>query len=374
MSDGLGMKSSAFRFRARSQAAWVALRFGRTANRLWVFICTALLLLVPQPGVAQFWQRQSAGGITYMGGQAGGAGPVALPKIAIPQRSLGGGPGIGSLTDLRAAPSANSRLLATAEDAPWFQPLRPVLQQAAQRHRVDYQLIKAVIAAESAFNPAALSPKGAVGLMQLMPATASRFGVTADARQTIEQKLADPATNIGAGTRYLRYLLDLFPGRTDLALAAYNAGEGAVQRAGNRIPQYEETQDYTRKVMGYYDQLAPAVKAAEAAALVPVVKWRNASGEVAPNVAATRNFNPTAVRARLTSTQSAGTAPDVQPDVRMIVGVPVASSRTSAPAPAPAPAPAGSSFYQGGIEFLVGGGTPVVASQPVEASVHSTHK
>ncbi|PZU35906.1 MAG: lytic transglycosylase, partial [Acidovorax sp.] len=93
--------------------------------------------------------------------------------------------------------------------------------------------------------------------MQLMPATASRFGVSGDARRSVEQKLVDPATNVAAGTRYLRYLMDLFEGRLDLALAAYNAGEGAVQRAGNRVPAYRETRNYVQSVMGLYALLKP---------------------------------------------------------------------------------------------------------------------
>ena len=93
--------------------------------------------------------------------------------------------------------------------------------------------------------------------MHVMPATAGRFGVAADTRRTVAQKLLDPALNVSAGTRYLHYLLDLFPGRLDLALAAYNAGEGAVQRAGNRIPAYKETQNYVRTVLGLYAQLKP---------------------------------------------------------------------------------------------------------------------
>jgi hypothetical protein len=93
--------------------------------------------------------------------------------------------------------------------------------------------------------------------MQIMPATAERYGVTGDARTTVGKKLADPRTNIKTGSRYLRYLLDLFPGRLDLALAAYNAGEGSVQRAGNKIPNYPETQNYVKTVMQLYTMLKP---------------------------------------------------------------------------------------------------------------------
>ena len=84
-----------------------------------------------------------------------------------------------------------------------------------------------------------------------MPATASRFGVSGDARRSVEQKLVDPATNVAAGTRYLRYLMDLFEGRLDLALAAYNAGERTVQQYGG-VPPYAETREYVRRILSFY--------------------------------------------------------------------------------------------------------------------------
>jgi hypothetical protein len=118
-----------------------------------------------------------------------------------------------------------------------------------------------LIATESGFDAQAVSPKGALGLMQLMPATAQRYGVAADKRATIEKKLFDPRINIAAGSRYLRDLIEMFPGELELALAAYNAGEGAVQRAGNRIPNYRETQDYVKTVLQLYAYLKPAAGA-----------------------------------------------------------------------------------------------------------------
>ncbi|WP_298207952.1 lytic transglycosylase domain-containing protein [Acidovorax sp.] len=156
-----------------------------------------------------------------------------------------------------ALPAAGARLLAFFDIAPDYKRVKHHLRAASSQHGVDYELLQAVIATESGFDATAVSPKGAVGLMQVMPATANRFGVSADARRTVEQKLADPAVNVPTGTRYLRYLIDLFPGRLDLAVAAYNAGEGAVQRAGNQIPAFKETQNYVRTVMGLYTQLKP---------------------------------------------------------------------------------------------------------------------
>ena len=119
----------------------------------------------------------------------------------------------------------------------------PYIRSAAHQHRLPYHLLHAVITVESAYNEDAISHAGAQGLMQLMPATAKRFGV---------QDPFNPQQNINGGSRYLSYLITLFEGNYHLALAAYNAGENAVKRYGNRIPPYKETQNYVRKVMKYY--------------------------------------------------------------------------------------------------------------------------
>ena len=119
----------------------------------------------------------------------------------------------------------------------------PKIKSAAKRHKLPHTLIHAVITAESAYNPNAVSKAGAVGLMQLMPATAKRFGVT-DRR--------DPLESINGGSRYLRLLLDMFDNDLTLAVAAYNAGENAVKKYGNKIPPYKETQGYVKKVLEYY--------------------------------------------------------------------------------------------------------------------------
>jgi soluble lytic murein transglycosylase-like protein len=156
-----------------------------------------------------------------------------------------------------AVPTAAPRLIAFFEISPSYKQVKHHLREASRANAVDYELLQALIATESGFDAAAVSPKGAVGLMQIMPATAARYGVTGDAKMPVGKKLADPRTNITAGTRYLRYLLDLFPGRLELALAAYNAGEGAVQRAGNRVPNYRETQNYVQTVMQLYAMLKP---------------------------------------------------------------------------------------------------------------------
>ncbi|ODV40567.1 lytic transglycosylase [Cupriavidus sp. UYMMa02A] len=135
--------------------------------------------------------------------------------------------------------------------------VEPMIRQIAGKQDVDPALVKAVMAVESGFNPSAVSPKGAIGLMQVIPDTGARFGVSADARRSVEEKLADPRINISAGVRYLRWLMELFPDNLELVLAAYNAGEGAVQRYNNRIPPYPETQQYVSTVLQFYRLYKP---------------------------------------------------------------------------------------------------------------------
>lgn len=117
-----------------------------------------------------------------------------------------------------------------------------LIQEAAVRHNVPVELICGVILQESGGNPHAISHAGAKGLMQLMPQTARRFGV---------KNSLDPAENIDGGTRYLRWLLDRYDGNIELTLAGYNAGEGAVERYGNKVPPFAETKNYIPNVLGY---------------------------------------------------------------------------------------------------------------------------
>ena len=158
-----------------------------------------------------------------------------------------------------AGPPVPAKMLAFFEQSKNYKAVSPLLHEASKTHGIDYSLLKALIVTESGFNPNAVSPKGAVGLMQLIPPTAQRYGVTAAKGGTIEEKLTDPKINIKAGARYLADLMKKFPGRLELVLAAYNAGEGAVQRAGNKIPNYPETQNYVKTVMQLYTGLSPAV-------------------------------------------------------------------------------------------------------------------
>ena len=119
----------------------------------------------------------------------------------------------------------------------------PTIDYYAEHHNISIPLLHAVISAESAYDPNAVSRAGAVGLMQLMPETARRYGV--NNRQ-------NPTDNIKAGSRHLKELLEKFDNDIVLALAAYNAGENAVIRNGNKVPPYQETRSYIKKVFEYY--------------------------------------------------------------------------------------------------------------------------
>lgn len=119
------------------------------------------------------------------------------------------------------------------------------VQEAAQTFQVEAALLHAIITAESNYNAGALSRKGAIGLMQLMPGTAKQYGVSDP---------YDPNQNIQGGAQYLKYLMGLFNNDLQLVLAAYNAGENAVRRYGNRLPPYQETIRYVPKVLSYYQK------------------------------------------------------------------------------------------------------------------------
>ena len=135
-----------------------------------------------------------------------------------------------------------------------------LIRQHGARYGVDPYLIFCVMEQESHFNPRVVSPKGARGLMQLMPGTGARFGV---------RRPFDPAENIMGGTRYLKQLLEQFGGRVDLVLAGYNAGEGAVMKYGGRVPPYKETRDYVKRISKRYGQnKAPAAARDNASGIV----------------------------------------------------------------------------------------------------------
>jgi soluble lytic murein transglycosylase-like protein len=155
-----------------------------------------------------------------------------------------------------------------------YQAAQEHLMAASREHRVDYELLKAVVAVESSFRADVVSPRGAVGLMQLTPDTAKRYGAAG--------KLTDPRTNIDVGARHLAYLMRQFNGQLALALAAYNAGEHAVWRAGNQVPNYPQTQDYVRSVLALYDLFRSPPPASSAPPGSPALPARLAAADGGP--------------------------------------------------------------------------------------------
>ncbi len=235
-------------------------------NKLWSpgpWIIAWMLAISHQSAHADVWGYVDAKGTAHFAAEAlderyvlfvrGGGGfdsRTALPNASAAPRPL-------------AVPTGATKLLAFFDVSPGYKAVRHLLRDAANTHGLEYELLQALIAAESGFDADIVSPKGAVGLMQVMPATAQRFGLEGDARQPLQRKLADPRTNVAVGARYLSHLLQLFGGQRELALAAYNAGEGAVRRAGNQIPPYKETQDYVKTVLQLHALLKPPAFAAK---------------------------------------------------------------------------------------------------------------
>jgi len=127
--------------------------------------------------------------------------------------------------------------------------LEPLILQAAAKHGLDAALVRAIAHVESRFNSGAVSPAGAAGVMQLMPATAKRYGVVLR---------SDPAQNLDAGARYFKDLLTLYSGNVALALAAYNSGEGNVARHANKVPPFRETMLYVPEVLTRYESYRQA--------------------------------------------------------------------------------------------------------------------
>lgn len=142
-------------------------------------------------------------------------------------------------------------LMTWLEFAPEVKRVQPWLREAAQAHGVDIELLKAVIAVESGFDPKAVSPRGAVGLMQITPATADRYATKDEALRPAAERLLDPRTNVLTGARMLADLTRRY-GRIDVALAAWNAGEGTVRRHGGEVPAIAETQAHVHLVLELY--------------------------------------------------------------------------------------------------------------------------
>jgi soluble lytic murein transglycosylase-like protein len=173
--------------------------------------------------------------------------PTAL-RLARPARTTLVAP-VQSRSPFQTPPGLRAAVVPAAALTPTAPPpsVEAVIHEAAKRHDVDPELVKAIVGVESNFSPHAVSNKGAMGLMQLMPATARRFGVG---------NVFNPVENVDGGVRYLKYLLGYFDGDLKLSVAAYNAGENAVVRYGG-VPPYRETQNYVKKIGDVYSMLHP---------------------------------------------------------------------------------------------------------------------
>jgi soluble lytic murein transglycosylase-like protein len=193
--------------------------------------CTAILLLAASSRAAPsgIYAYDAADGTVHLSNipDDDRYAPLILEKVDPPA---------GQLAPSLPAPAAAAGMADTLK----------LIDQAARDHRVDAALLQAVVTVESGYDPRAVSSKGAVGLMQLMPDTASRYGIA---------DLYDPVQNLEAGARHLKYLSERFNCDLALVLAAYNAGEGAVKRHGNNIPPFRETAAYVPKVMRLYERL-----------------------------------------------------------------------------------------------------------------------
>jgi soluble lytic murein transglycosylase-like protein len=232
-----------------------------------VFVAAAACALWQAPAHAEIWGYVDAQGVAHFAAERLDARYELFFRGG---ESFDTAEGVAPPQPVREAPGpAAAKLAGFLQASPGYRQAEAHVNAAAREHGLELELLQALIAAESGFNPLAVSPKGAIGLMQVMPATAQRYGVSGDSKAPLEKKLMDPRTNLRTGARYLRDLIRMFPGKLELALAAYNAGEGAVQRAGNRIPNYRETQNYVRTVLQLYAVLKPARAAAVPAAQAP---------------------------------------------------------------------------------------------------------
>lgn len=204
------------------------------------FVFTLLPCLLAQEATADIYKFVGRDGRVSYTDRPQHAGFKLI--LATPQQ-----PSYFPLAGKRPLTSASSRhnQALSATHAQRREELSPLIDAAASKYSLDPALLHAVIRAESGYNPGAVSPKGAAGLMQLMPATAHRFGV---------RDRFDPQDNIEGGARYLSQLLDMFPQDLKLAVAAYNSGEQTVKRYGNQIPPIAETQTYVERVLTYYNQ------------------------------------------------------------------------------------------------------------------------
>lgn len=201
------------------------------------------------PAWANVWKYVDANGVTQFTNQP----PKNGAELVIDSGQTPAHSAKGEQPSADLAPEATAlETVAQMHASPHYHAVQGSLTAASLSNGVDHALLKAVVVTESGFQADAVSRKGAIGLMQIMPATARRYGVKPTHDAPLKAQLVDPDVNLQTGSRYLADLLRLFGDETELALAAYNAGEGAVMRAGRRIPNYKETQQYVKKVMAVY--------------------------------------------------------------------------------------------------------------------------
>ena len=202
-------------------------------NRFSLSVFASLLALVvgAGPAMADIFSFRDARGVVHFTNMPNGDNRYKLVRKE--ERPSDGQPSVGAARVARLFMPAQADILRYSS----------IIDAASKTHGVDGALVHAVLTAESGYNAAAVSKAGARGLMQLMPDTAARYGV---------RNIHDPRENINGGVRYLRDLMAMFNGNIELAVAAYNAGENAVIRHGNRIPPYAETVHYVPKVLGFY--------------------------------------------------------------------------------------------------------------------------
>jgi soluble lytic murein transglycosylase-like protein len=226
----------------------------------WALAVAAALLLVAPVARADIWAYLDEQGVAHFAAEQVDERYHLFyreTRLATGAASRAPDPDLGG--SVQSAAAEYQRRGAWLERLPHFRSVLGLLQEASSRHNLDAHLLTALVATESGFNPQAVSDKGALGLMQLLPETALRYGVAIDAPDAPRRRLFDPALNVSTGARHLRDLLNQFDGKLELALAAYNAGAGAVLRAGSQIPAFRETQNYVRTVLGLYAALRPPV-------------------------------------------------------------------------------------------------------------------
>ncbi len=221
---------------------WASLGMGSAHADVWAFVDEQGQIHTATHQVDARYQRVT-----------GGAGATPTPAV----QALPSSAGVPVMAEPMTRPSLGRRRNESAEAwmvrlnaAPAVRSLQPLLREVAKASGVDPLLIKAVIAVESGFNPQAVSPQGALGLMQIMPDTADRFATPSEKQLPAAERLLDPRTNVVTGARVLADLARRFD-RIDLILAAWNAGEGAVRKHGG-LPPIDETQKHVLQVLELY--------------------------------------------------------------------------------------------------------------------------